>query len=254
VKYSFGDSEKEKLDFKDDGSSFNQFTHNEKNFGYESTYKQSFYTTEVDESKYTEEQKRKASRLEREIGQKKYYSKKYNENGDEEMDVNKEVPAQNYDDFVKDNKVMTITELEEKQLSGKANGNQGKTEGLKKKESMKSDDDFILEGMKETVSEGSLEEEPVKTKLNTGSMAFVPKVVKNTDSSKSIDEFEIKAGKKEVKKLSILTSKSKVFIPKKKSNPVQPLKANAALSRTVNPLSMANNGNLNLKLYYIPSA
>jgi len=155
------------------------------------------------------------------------------------MDTNGTNSSNNYDKFVKENKVMNIADLEEKQLAGKIENNNQiqkeiSKEDMLKKESFKSENDFELDdmkGIKDTVSEGSAKESGSKKSImKVDSKAFTPKISKKVESTKSIEEFEISGGntlkesvnKKIVKKESWklkYSSNTRSYVPKQKSGP-----------------------------------
>ena len=182
------------------------------------------------------------------------------------MDIAQKNLGEDYKKFIKENKVLTIEDLEAKQLSNRSTG---QTEGdskkivhkeitpedMIKKQSFKSVNEFdIDEGdnnssnkdidIPDAVSEGSEGGSDQKPSLDLKSSAFTPKN-RQTTSTKSIDEYDIdtsdaQSTDKSTNKLGqrlntrstvFVPGKSKPFIPASKQAPVQ----NPSLSQTVNP-------------------
>ena len=240
-----------KLDFKDDGTKYNQFQK-------ESTFTDSYYTTDLDESKYTKEQKLKAARIEKEIAKgKKSNFRNDHEDDDEEMDNKPAVVTQNYDQFIEQNAVVDIADLERKQLSGKLiNTTQDSnapgdlsSKDLMKKESQKSINDFEIGDMSSDTKppvQDSESNNGDKPKMKMSSRSFTPKASKPTsDSTKSIDEFEISEGKAPEKKTEApkpkktskltLRSNTKSFVPTKKAPTSTPSTLSQSTAPTFHP-------------------
>lgn len=89
----------------------------------------------MNENQFTEEQKKRAARLEREIeeGKGKVKRKQYNEDVDEEMDVTAQDAKmdQDYDDYIANNEVLKVDELEKRQLSNSSQIATGESKYLK---------------------------------------------------------------------------------------------------------------------------
>lgn len=207
-----GDSSK--LQFKDDGTKYNQFQK-------ESSFTDSYYTTEIDETQFNEEQKKKAALIERQINdEKRGVRNNDHENDDEEMDT--EGPSRT--------NVVNIMEIE-RNLSATSMDlqKQVKDVELMKKESQKSINDFEIEEIGTTPkipiakTEGKLE---LKPKMKIASREFTPKGPKpeQKSSTKSIDEFEITTGanteKPEAPKSTLKLNKNtnRTFKPSGKSS------------------------------------
>lgn len=175
------------------------------------------------------------------------------EDEDEEMDKNKEVPDFDisYDEYVKDKKVLSIAEIEARQLSNSyisnnfglnSNGNDNSEfteEDLMKKQSMKSIDEFEIEGnvtpksfskdtIGETTSEGGSETQDGATPLNKNSVEFKPKAsskpasglnkpTESDETDKGVSTKSLTTGSR-----SFIPTKSKItskpFIPSNKTN------------------------------------
>lgn len=220
----------------DDDTAFDQFEEN-KRFGIQSTYSQSFYTTEYDEKNYTKEQLEKARKLEREIEEGKKNKKKQHSYEDEDENMDKVENSKHnldseYDEFVKNKQVFTMAEIEERQLS---NTNIGQTkssivkeishEDLVKQESMKSMDEFEIEGdgysknvygdlVRETNSESSSDAQEATTPLNKNSTEFTPKS-KGSEVSQSTNTSKLSTTGKTTALKSSLKSGSTAYIPGK---------------------------------------
>lgn len=236
------------LEFKDDGTKYNQFQK-------ESTFTDTYYTTNLDETKYTKEQRSKAARIEKEINrEKKGKFRNDHEDDDEEMDNKPGVMTQNYDQFVEQNQVLDIADLERKQLSGKLinttqdtnNPEDLSSKDLIKKESEKSINEFEIGDMSsnsQTPAPSTKPKAEEKPKMKMSSKSFTPKGAKTSDSTKSIDEFEISQGKEPPKapepkkptaKLT-LRSNTKSFVPSNKSKPSTTTKLNQSTATPFRP-------------------
>lgn len=184
-------------------------TYREK-FGYESTYNERYYTTEIDGKKFTDEQLRKATQLEREIEEKKRNKGKgYNEDSEEKMDRYREILDRSADNFYKIRKdeIISFEEIEKRQLNlDKQNSapivhKEITKDQMIKKAAKKSIDEFDIDGVvgqqnnkyeiQEAVSEGSDADASSKSGMRLKSRSFMPKPSGQKGSNKSIDEFEI---------------------------------------------------------------
>ncbi|CAI2362940.1 unnamed protein product [Moneuplotes crassus] len=208
VKFSMGGNST-KLQFTDDGTTYNQFTK-------ESSFKDSYYTTEVDESKFNDEQKKKAALIEKQINNEKKGIKNNDlENDDEEMDNSRPPKTQSYDQFIKENNVVDVMELE-RNLSAASTDLKNQTTDIElmKKESQKSINDFEIEEMggNASIPINNTEEKDDQTpKMKLHSREFTPKSSKpDQSSSKSIDEFEITTGSAPEKKTTAPKSNLKL--------------------------------------------
>lgn len=191
----------------------NSNTHFREKFGYESTYNERFYTTELDESKYTDEQIRKAAKLEREIEEKKRNKGTgYDEDSQEKMDNVRKILDKSAENFYKIRKdeIISFEEIERRQLTFTKDSKQNSTpivqkeitkDDMIKKASFKSINEYDIDGLNEdqnnnydigeAVSEGSDADASSKSGMKLTSSVFMPKKPVLKDSNKSVDEFEI---------------------------------------------------------------
>ena len=188
-------------------------------FGYESTYNEKFYTTELDESKYTKEQIRKATQLEREIEEKKRNKGTgYDEDSQEKMDNIRKILDKSADNFYKMRKdeIISFEEIEKRQLTFTKDSKQNSTpiqkelsqDDMIKKTSFKSINEYDIDGVdveqdnnyeiEGAVSEGSDADASSKSGMKLSSSVFKPKKSTLQGSNKSVDEFDITDGDKPV--------------------------------------------------------
>ena len=182
-------------------------------FGYESTYNERYYTTEIDGKKFTDEQIRKATQLEREIEEKKKNKgTDYNENSEEKMDRYREILDKSANNFYKIRKdeIISFEEIEKRHLTFTKDDKQKSApivhkeitkDEMIKKASRNSIDEWDIDGVvgeqnnkyeiQEAVSEGSDADASSKSGMRLKSRSFMPKPPAHKGSNKSIDEFEI---------------------------------------------------------------